>query len=244
MVWPKFYPSKLPLFAVCYALNLLPVLYLVATSYDHVQPFVPFLSSLGIYPPEKYLFTCTIGLYGVMVIFSQLFWSSMMRRKFKQTTHSRIGQYVCNFISLVYIISGICIVLLSIFNMKDNNLIHYRLTMVNFFCHVTAMILSSVLVFSVYRPMKWFLIARIIVILQLFLGSYFFVYFNRAGLLVFDGQNIYYIKEHERGYYEFNKCAISEWFCIFSIIEITWITGLELRNHEQNSTKRKTVYMA
>ncbi|CAI2723914.1 unnamed protein product [Schistosoma spindalis] len=209
MVQFKFYPSQLPIFAVCHALYWLPIGYMVAISYDHVQPFVPFLSSLGIYPPEKYMFTWLMGSYGVMTTISQWFWSSMMRKKFQQRIHSRIGQYTCKFIALLYTVSGICIVLLSIFNMKDTNQLHYRLTMVNFFCQAAAMLLGSLLVFWVYRPMKWFLIARIIVTLQIFLGSYFFVYFNRAGLLVFDGENIYYIREHEPGYTEFNKCAIS-----------------------------------
>ncbi|CAH8479245.1 unnamed protein product [Schistosoma haematobium] len=43
MVWFKFYPSQLPIFAVCYALFLLPIGYLVVISNDHAQPFVPFL---------------------------------------------------------------------------------------------------------------------------------------------------------------------------------------------------------
>ncbi|CAH8472218.1 unnamed protein product [Schistosoma intercalatum] len=243
MVWFKFYPSQLPIFAACYALFLLPIGYLVVISNDHAQPFVPFLSSLGIHPPEKYLFTIIMGSYGLMSTISQWFWLSMVSKKFKKEIHLGIGQYICKFIALLYTISGICIVLLSIFNMKDTNRLHYRLTMVNFFCQATAMLMGSALVFWVYRPMKWFLIARIIVILQLFLGSYFFVYFNRAALLVFAGENIYYIKEHEPGYTEFNKCAISEWFCIFGLIEITLITGLELRKHEESVTKTKTVYM-
>ncbi|KAH8850868.1 prokaryotic DNA topoisomerase [Schistosoma japonicum] len=132
----KFYPSYIPLYATIHGLFSLFLLYLVAVYYDHVQPFVPFVSALGIYPPEQYMFMCLMGSYGVMI-----------------------------------------------------------------------------------------------------------VYYNWIGNIVFAGSNFFYIREYEPGYVEFNKCAFSEWLAIFSLLEITLITGLELRNHEiQNEETNHDIY--
>ncbi|CAH8449022.1 unnamed protein product [Schistosoma rodhaini] len=116
--------------------------------------------------------------------------------------------------------------------MKDTNQLHFHLTLSNFICHAVAIPLSSLLIVCNFRSWKWFLLARIVVSLQMIIGSYFFVYFNRAGLLVLQAKNLFYIKENEPGYKEFNQCAISEWFVILGLIEITLITGLELRTYE------------
>ncbi|KAH8850878.1 prokaryotic DNA topoisomerase [Schistosoma japonicum] len=173
MLWFKCYPSLLPLYAVCHALFWLPMMYLVAISYDHVQPFIPFVSSFGIYSPEKYMVMSCLGSYGIMTIISQWFWCSMIKGKIKRKSYSTVGQYTCIFIALLYTIAGICIVLLSFFNMKDTNRFHYKLTMINFYCHVIVISLSLLLIICVFRPWKWFLLARILVACQLLLGSYF-----------------------------------------------------------------------
>ncbi|KAH8850869.1 prokaryotic DNA topoisomerase [Schistosoma japonicum] len=183
----KFYPSYIPLYATIHGLFSLFLLYLVAVYYDHVQPFVPFVSALGIYPPEQYMFMCLMGSYGVMMIISQWFWCSMMMKKFRRKSFSIVGQYTCIFVALLYTIAGICIVLLSFFNVL--------------------------------------------------------VYYNWIGNIVFAGSNFFYIREYEPGYVEFNKCAFSEWLAIFSLLEITLITGLELRNHEiQNEETNHDIY--
>ncbi|CAH8446202.1 unnamed protein product [Schistosoma bovis] len=242
MLLCRFYPSRVPLFAVFHAIFWLPMIYVVAISYDHVQPFVPFVSSFGIYSPEKYMIMCFLGSYGVMTIISQWFWCFMMINKLKQKSQSGIRPYICIFVGLVYTISGICIVLLSFFNMKDTNQLHFHLTLSNFICHVVAIPLSSLLIVGNFRLWKCFLLARIIVSLQMIIGSFSFVYFNRAGLLVLQAKNLFYIKENEPGYKEFNQCAISEWFVILGLIEVTLITGLELRTYEnQYEEINKTV---
>ncbi|TNN09628.1 prokaryotic DNA topoisomerase [Schistosoma japonicum] len=239
----KLYPSYIPLYATIHGLFWLVLGYLVAVYYDHVQPFVPFVSALGIYPPEQYMFMCLMGSYGVMMIISQWFWCSMMMKKFRRKSFSIVGQYTCIFVALLYTIAGICIVLLSFFNMKDTNQFHYELSMINFYCHVIVIPLSLLLIICVFRPWKWFLLARILVACQLLLGSYFFVYYNWIGNMVFAGSNFFYIREYEPGYVEFNKCAFSEWLAIFSLLEITLITGLELRNHEiQNEETNHDIY--
>ncbi|KAH8850865.1 prokaryotic DNA topoisomerase [Schistosoma japonicum] len=239
MLWFKCYPSLLPLYAVCHALFWLPMMYLVAISYDHVQPFIPFVSSFGIYSPEKYMVMSCLGSYGIMTIISQWFWCSMIKGKIKRKSYSIVGQYTCIFIALLYTIAGICIVLLSFFNMKDNNKLHFHLTLTNFICHVVAIPLSSLLIVHVFRRWKHFLLARIMVTLQMILGSCFFIYFNRAGLLVLKSEDLYYIKDYEPGYKEFNQCAASEWLIILGLIEITLVTGLELRTNENHYVMTK-----
>ncbi|CAH8444419.1 unnamed protein product [Heterobilharzia americana] len=233
MTWFTFYPSRIPLFAVVHALFWLPVMYLVAVSYDHVQPVVPYVSNFGIYPPEKYMFMSSMILYGMLTIISQWFWCFMMRKKFERKSWSTIGQRLSILTGLIFTASGICIVILSFIDTKNDNETHYYLAMLNFICHAIAIPLGTVLVAGVFQPWVWFCFSRVLISIQMILGSYFFVYFNEAGLLVEEAEDFFYIKRHEPGYEEFKWSAVSEWFVIMGCIEITLIIGLELRNYEK-----------
>ncbi|CAH8444442.1 unnamed protein product [Heterobilharzia americana] len=229
----SFYPSLVPLYAVVHALFWLPVGYFIAIAYDHVQPIVPYTSALGIYPPEKYMFMALMGSYGVLTIISQWLWCFMMRKKFKRKSWSTVGQHLCVLSAITFTVSGICIVILSFINMKSDNRTHYNLTLLNFICHTIGIPLSTLLVAYVFRPWVWFCLARVLVSLQMIIGSYSFVYFNKAGLRVLDAEDFYYIKSHEPGYKEIALSAFSEWFVIFGCVELTLITGLELRKYEK-----------
>ncbi|KAK4473727.1 hypothetical protein MN116_003070 [Schistosoma mekongi] len=99
----------------------------------------------------------------------------MMRKKFKRESNSTIGQYTCIFVALLYTVDGICIVLLSVYNMKDTNKFHYKLTMINFYCHAIVIPLCILLVVRVSRTWKRFVLARIFIACQLFLGSVFWL---------------------------------------------------------------------
>ncbi|CAH8459856.1 unnamed protein product [Schistosoma turkestanicum] len=243
MVRINFYPSRIPLYAVCHALFWLPVGYFVAISNDHVQPVVPYVSSLGVYPPERYMFMSLMGSYGVMTIISQWLWSIMMIKIFKRRTKSMIGQVMCIFSAALYTVLGICIVILSFIDTKHNNRIHYRLTVISFVCHTVVVTINTSLVVFAFRPWKWFVCGRILVLTQMGLGSYLFRYFNKAGLRVLAAKDPFYIKRHEPGYEEFKWSAVCEWVVILSYVQLMLITGLEMRKYEKTIEKKDRKYM-
>ncbi|KAH8850871.1 prokaryotic DNA topoisomerase [Schistosoma japonicum] len=105
-------------------------------------------------------------------------------------------------------------------------------------CHTIVIPLNTLLVVFAFRSWKWFVLARILVAIQMGLGSFFFRYFNKAGLRVLNAVNPFYIKRHEPGYEEFKWSAICEWIVVLGCVEITLITGLELRNYEKENEER------
>ncbi|CAH8824796.1 unnamed protein product [Trichobilharzia szidati] len=198
MEWPKFYPSRIPLFAVIHALFWLPVSYFIATYYDHVQAVVPYVSAFGLYPPEKYIFMSTMGSFGVLIIISQWFWYLMMRRRLaERNACSPVGGLLCIIVPITFTISGISIIALSIIDAKTHNFIHYRFSLLNFYCHIVSIPLGALLVLYSFRPRKWFFLARLIVWIQMILGAYFFKYYNHIGLIFLQAKDFYYIKPHE-----------------------------------------------
>ncbi|KAH8850874.1 prokaryotic DNA topoisomerase [Schistosoma japonicum] len=184
------------------------------------------------------MFMSLMGSYGVMTIISQWLWSIMMRKKFQRRTKSIMCTFMCIFSAGVYTLLGICIVILSFIDTKHNNRIHYRLTVTSFMCHTIVIPLNTLLVVFAFRSWKWFVLARILVAIQMGLGSFFFRYFNKAGLRVLNAVNPFYIKRHEPGYEEFKWSAICEWIVVLGCVEITLITGLELRNYEKENEER------
>ncbi|CAH8842241.1 unnamed protein product [Trichobilharzia szidati] len=234
MEWPKFYPSRIPLFAAIHALFWLPVMYLIAIYYDHVQPVVPYVSALGVYPPEKYTFMYSLGLFGVLTIISQWFWYLMMRRTLvERNAWSTVSGLLCIIVPITFSISGISIIALSIIDGKTDNHTHYYFSLMNFYCHLVSIPLGGLLVSYAFHPQRWFFFARLIVWIQMILGAHFFIYFNQLGLLIVKAEDYYYIKRHEPGYEEYKWSAVSEWFVILGIVENAFITSLELRNYEK-----------
>nr|CAH8827383.1 unnamed protein product [Trichobilharzia regenti] len=240
MKWLKCSPSKVPFFAVIHALFWLPIIYVVAVLHDHVQPIVPYVSSLGIYPPEKYIFTTSMASYGVLTIISQWFWCIMMGRRFAQKSfQSKISKMLSIMTTTMFTISGSSIIILSFIDTRSYDDIHYYLALLTFGSHAAAIPLGTLLVLLVFRPWIWFCLGRIIILLQMIIGSYFFVHFNEAGQLVEEAEDIYYIKKHEPGYEEFKWSALSEWFVVMGFLEITLITGFELRSYEKQRVNRQ-----
>ncbi|CAH8829823.1 unnamed protein product [Trichobilharzia szidati] len=234
MEWLYFHPSRIPLFAAIHALFLCPVMYFIAISYDHVQPVAPYVSALGIYPPEKYIFMYSSGVYGVLTIISQWFWYLMMRRRLvERNAWSTVSRLLCIIVPITFTISSISIVALSIFDTKTNNETHYYLSVLNICCHLVSIPLSALLVSYSFRPWIWFCLARLVVWIQIILGAHFFIYFNQLGLLYPEAEDFFYIKPHEPGYEEFKWSAVSEWFATVGCAEVSLITSLELRNYEK-----------
>nr|CAH8827430.1 unnamed protein product [Trichobilharzia regenti] len=234
MEWPKFYPSRIPLFAVIHASVLCPIMYIIAIYHDRIQPVVPYVSALGIHPPEKYIFIYSSGVFAVLNIISQWFWYLMTRRRLvERNAWSMVSGLLCIIILMGFAISSISIIGLAIIDAKTDNDKHYDLAVRNFCSHLISIPLGALLVLYSFRPWKWFFLARIIVWIQMILGAFFFVYFNQLGLLYPEAEDFYYIKSHEPGYEEFKWSAVGEWFVVLGIIETSFITSLELRNYER-----------
>ncbi|CAH8442135.1 unnamed protein product [Heterobilharzia americana] len=188
---------KIPLFAVLHALFWLPVTYFVAVSKDHISAFVPYVSALGIYPPEKYMFMGLMSTYGVMATFSQWIWFWKAGFEVRKRMKSKIPHLVLIICVLFMTAAGVCIVGLSFINTKENNAVHYRLTLSNFICHVTAIPLGALII--VFISDKWliFSFGRLCVVLQMILASASFVHFNKIGLQVLRAKDFFYIKSYE-----------------------------------------------
>ncbi|CAH8824793.1 unnamed protein product [Trichobilharzia szidati] len=239
MEWPKFYPSRIPLFAAIHAFFWLPVMYFIATYYDHVQPVVPYVSAFGLYPPEKYMFMYSSLLFGALIIISQWFWYLMMRRRLaERNACSPVGGLLCIMVPINLTISGISIIALSLIDAKTHNFIHYCFSLLNFYGHIVSNPLGALLVLYSFRPRKWFFLARLIVWIQMILGAYFFIYYNKIGLPILKAKDFYYIKPHEPGYEEFKWSAVCEWIVVLGCLEIELITSLELRHYEKRTVDR------
>ncbi|CAH8829738.1 unnamed protein product [Trichobilharzia szidati] len=229
--------SRLPLFAVLHALFWLPVTYLVAISRDHISPFVPYVSALGIYPPEQYMFMILMSSYGIMATMSQWIWCLKAGNEIRRKTRSKILHIIRANYVVFMTAAGIFIVGLSFINTKQNNSLHYRLTLGNFICHVTAIPLGAIVISFISTKWILFSFGRLFVVLQMILASASFVHFNQIGLRVLRAKDFFYIKTYEPGYEEFKWSAISEWFVVFGCVEITFITAMELREFERSSQK-------
>nr|CAH8827426.1 unnamed protein product [Trichobilharzia regenti] len=139
-----------------------------------------------------------MGFYGLLTIISQWFWYLMMRRRLvERNACSMVSGLLCIIVLITFTISGICIIALSIIDLKTNNATHYNLCLMNFYCHLGSIPLGALLVSYSFRSWKWFSLARIIVWIQMILGAYYFVYFNEIGRLIVHAEDFYYIKKHE-----------------------------------------------
>ncbi|KAH8850882.1 prokaryotic DNA topoisomerase [Schistosoma japonicum] len=232
---------KLPIFAVLHALFWLPTTYLVAISKDHISPVVPYVSALGIYPPEKYMFMILMSSYGMMATVSQWIWCWKASRKIRKLKRSIILHFMCTVVVVVLTVAGISIVGLSLINTKDNNAGHYHLTLVNFTCHVIAIPLGAIIIACISNKWIFYCFGRLFVVIQMMLASASFVHFNQIGLRVLNAKDFFYIKPHESGYIEFVWSAVSEWCVVLGCVEITFITALELHDFEKSDSNLKQI---
>nr|CAH8827436.1 unnamed protein product [Trichobilharzia regenti] len=197
MEWPKFYPSRIPLFAVIHASVLCVIMVFIVISYDQI-PVVPYVSSLGVNPPEKYFFIYSSGVFAVLNIISQWFWYLMMRRRLvERNAWSMVSGLLCIIILIAFAISSISIIGLAIIDAKTDNRTHYHLALMNFCSHLISIPLGALLILYSFRPWKWFFLARLIVWIQMILGAFFFVYFNQIGLLIMEAEDGFLVKQHQ-----------------------------------------------
>ncbi|CAH8449055.1 unnamed protein product [Schistosoma rodhaini] len=225
---------KLPLFAFIHALFWLPTVYLIAISRDHISPVVPYVSALGIYPPEKYMFMALMSIYGIMATVSQWIWCWKAGLQITKIRRSIILHFILVIVFIFMTIAGMSIIGLSFVNTKENNAEHYRLTLVNFICHVIAIPCGAVVIACLSNKWMLFCFGRLFVVIQMVLGSASFVHFNMIGLKVLKAKDFFYIKPYESGYIEFVWSAVSEWCVVMGCAELTFIIALELYDFEKS----------
>ncbi|CAH8289107.1 unnamed protein product, partial [Heterobilharzia americana] len=223
-----FYLHHIPFWAFTFATVGSLLVYIIAVSYDHVQPVVPFLSQLAIYPPEKYVFWFFSTIYAILVIFSQWIWCAVVRRKMKRSLQSRILFVLVDLTALLMTISGMFILGLTYIDTLTNNVLHYNLTIANFVCHVSTFTISVVITAFVFEDKLSFCAIRLIALLVMLFSSIDFDHYCYVGLQVLDANDFHYIKEYESGYEEFKWCAISEWIMTFDAYAIHILQGLEI----------------
>ncbi|CAH8472187.1 unnamed protein product [Schistosoma intercalatum] len=230
----RFAWYKLPFFAVIHALFWLPTTYLIAISNDHISPVVPYVSALGIYPPEKYMFMVLMSSYGIMATLSQWIWCWKAGDQIRKMRRSIILHFLRVVVAVFMTIAGMCIVGLSFINTKENNAEHYHLTLLNFICHVIAIPCGAVVIACISNKWILYCFGRLFVVIQMVLASASFVHFNMIGLKVLKAKDFFYIKPYESGYIEFVWSAVSEWCVVLGCAELTFIIALELRDFQKS----------
>ncbi|CAH8444351.1 unnamed protein product [Heterobilharzia americana] len=228
-----FKHSTIPFCGFIWAIVGLPILYITAISYDHVQPVVPYVSTLGIYPPEKYMFQWLFTIYLILATFSQCLWCSKLMQTLTKRYKSKVPILLTLLVGLIMIVSGMCILGLTYIDTKEDNRSHYHLTLLNFTCHILAMTISVPVIIVTFDRWLFFSTIRLLLLIQMMFAAIGFTYYNRIGLDVLQAKDFYYIKSYEPGYEEFKWSAISEWFIVLGCAEFTLIMGLEIKEAEK-----------
>ncbi|CAH8479278.1 DNA-damage regulated autophagy modulator 1, variant 2 [Schistosoma haematobium] len=235
----KFKPLWFSKTAFAIAVLGLPPLYVASVHYEHVNSLFPFVSSFGVFPPEKHWFRVLMISYALFNMAGNCFWFVIARRKIVIMTKSLIPHLINSFIRLLMIISGLCLIGLSIFDMENYNEIHYLMTVGNFTCHVLSVLFGCCLVAKYFEKPFWFSCFRLLLIVQMVIGAMLFVYFNVIGLPLLNTSNIYRMKPTDGGYWEFLYCAIAEWVMVLACILFTLVIALETQTYEDVLVRSK-----
>ncbi|CAH8829741.1 unnamed protein product [Trichobilharzia szidati] len=227
----KINPFRFSLIALFIAITGLPILYSVAVYEEHINAFFPFISSFGVFPPEKYGFFVMMTSYSIFNTAGNWFWFRIVKTKISNMSKSLIPHLVNSFIRILMTISGLCLTGLSIFDMEKYNWHHYLMTVCNFFCHGLSAMLGGCLLFKYFEDSRWFWCVRFILTIKMLLSAIAFVYFNFLGLPVLDTLNIYRMLPTDGGYWEFVYCAMAEWVMVATCILYTLVIALETNKY-------------
>uniref|UniRef100_A0A3Q0KPB2 Serpentine receptor class gamma n=1 Tax=Schistosoma mansoni TaxID=6183 RepID=A0A3Q0KPB2_SCHMA len=218
----------------------LPPVYITSVHYEHVNGLFPFVSSFGVFSPEKHWFRVLMISYALFNMAGNCFWFMIARSKIVNMTQSLIPHIINSSIRLLMIISGLCLIGLSIFDMENYNETHYLMTVGNFTCHVLSILFGCCLVAKYFEKPFWFSCFRLMLIVKMVIGAMSFVYFNVIGLPLLSTLNIYRMKPTDGGYWEFLYCAIAEWVLVLACILFTLAIALETQTYEDILVRSKT----
>ncbi|CAH8459876.1 unnamed protein product [Schistosoma turkestanicum] len=218
----------------------LPSMYIASVHNEHVNGLFPFVSSFGVFPPEKHWFPVLMISYAVFNMAGNYFWFVMVKSKISNMTQSLIPHIINSIIRLLMIISGFCLIGLSIFDMENYNGIHYLMTVGNFSCHVLSILLGCYLVAKYFEKPIWFCCFRLMLIVKMVIGALSFTYFNIIGLPLLQTSNIYRMQPTDGGYWEFLYCAIAEWVLVLGCVLFTLVIALETRTYGDMLVRTKT----
>nr|CAH8827395.1 unnamed protein product [Trichobilharzia regenti] len=224
-------PFRFSLIALFIAIIGLPILYSVAVYNEHINAFFPFISSFGVFPPEKYGFFVMMTTYSIFNTAGNWFWFQIVKTKISNMSKSLIPLFINSIIRLLMTISGLCLTGLSIFDMEEYNWHHYLMTVCNFFCHGLSITLGGCLMLKYFEDSHWFWCIRFTMTVEMIFSAIAFVYFNFTGLPRLDTLNIYRMLPTDGGYWEFVYCAMAEWVMVATCIVYTLVIALETNKY-------------
>ncbi|CAH8481066.1 unnamed protein product [Schistosoma rodhaini] len=238
--WRKVKPVWFSKTALVIAILGFPPVYIASVCYGHVNALFPLFSSFGVFSPEKHWFRVLMISYALFNMAGNCFWFMIARSKIVNMTQSIIPHIINSSIRLLMIISGLCLIGLSIFDMENYGRIHFLMAVGSFTCHGISMLLGCYLMAKYFEKPLWFCYFRITLIVKMLIGAISFVYFNVIGLPLLSTLNIYRMKPTDGGYWEFLYCAIAEWVLVLACILFTLAIALETQTYEDILVRSKT----
>ncbi|CAH8446185.1 unnamed protein product [Schistosoma bovis] len=238
--WRKVKPVWFSKIALIIAILGFPPVYIASVYYEHVNGLFPLISAFGVFPPEKHWFQMLMISYALFNMAGNCFWFMIARRKIVIMTKSLIPHLINSFIRLLMIISGLCLIGLSIFDMENYGGIHFLMTVGNFICHGMSILLGCYLMAKYFEKPLWFCYFRLTLIVKMLISTISYVYFNVIGLPLLSTLNVYRMKPTDGGYWEFLYCAIAEWILVLACLLFTLVIALETQTYEDVLARNKT----